>query len=299
MPENKYDRPSKKRSNYYSLFYLALLILLFAGGYFVYLAYAEKAPVTVPEEKDGGEEEPALPVGGDRYPADGDQETPPQLSDDPHETPGQPSRYPPPPGELLVLADGNNLLALVTKQTYLGQYTPPDLIDVPLEMSYYRNKEWRYQLRREALEHLIKLWEAARSDGLTLTINSAYRSYATQEQLFKGHVARLGGDEEAVNRFSARPGQSEHQLGTTVDFATPDAYASQAFADTPEGAWLEENSHKFGFVISYPEGSEQATGYIFEPWHFRYIGIEAALAWKESGEVLSVFLQRYPQEFLP
>lgn len=280
------------------ILYFVLLAALFAGGYFVYLLYAGDLPLALPVEENGGDR-PALPVAGDPDPADSGHETPGQPLEDGPERPGQPSRYPPPPGERLVIADGNYLLALVTKQTYLGQYTPPDLVDLPVEISFYRNIEWRYQLRREALEHLIKLWEAARSDGLTLTVNSAYRSYATQDQLFRGHVARLGGDEEAVNRFSARPGQSEHQLGTTVDFATPAAYASQAFADTPEGAWMDENAHKFGFVMSYPEGSEQATGYIFEPWHFRYIGIEAALDWKESGEVLSVFLQRFPQEFLP
>ncbi|NLA46732.1 MAG: M15 family metallopeptidase, partial [Firmicutes bacterium] len=103
--------------------------------------------------------------------------------------------------------------------------------------------------------------------------------------------------EEAANRFSARPGQSEHQLGTTVDFGGTSADWTTGFANTKQGKWLLNNAHLYGFALSYPEGKESVTGYIYEPWHFRYIGVAVAKEWKESGLVLCEFLKTKPQYF--
>jgi LAS superfamily LD-carboxypeptidase LdcB len=200
----------------------------------------------------------------------------------------------PEPGdaELKVISDGNDLLALVTKETTLkSSYAPTDLTRIP-EYMYPARELW---LREEAFQQLEKLWQAAADDGVTLTIISAYRSYDYQQALFQNYASSYG--EEAANRFSARPGQSEHQLGTTVDFGGTAVDLKAAYADTDQGRWLAENAYKFGFAMSYPEGKEEITGYIFEPWHYRYIGPEAAAEWYAAGLSLKEFLQQKSQVF--
>ena len=196
---------------------------------------------------------------------------------------------------LKVISDGDYILALVTKETKLkSDYEPADLIEIPgyLSISPDRN----FMLRQVALEPLKALWHNAKKDGVILRVRSAYRSYQTQEQLFNDYAGRHG--EEEANRFSARPGQSEHQLGTTVDFGGTEVDLTANFADTSQGKWLSKNAHYFGFAMSYPEGKEHITGYIYEPWHYRYIGVDKAVEWKESGLVLSEYLKGKDQTFI-
>jgi len=140
------------------------------------------------------------------------------------------------------------------------------------------------------------MWEAARGEGVELLVTSAYRCYDTQDELFRNYASRHG--EEKANSFSARPGQSEHQLGTAVDFGGTPADHTPAFAATTAGSWLAEHAHRYGFAMSYTEGTSEITGYIYEPWHFRYIGVEAAAARQESGLVLVEFLTQQPQFWL-
>ena len=180
--------------------------------------------------------------------------------------------------------DGEDLFALVSKHTTLGQYAPSDVVDIPASMTGGRSR----RIREAILDELVAMIEAAAEDGVTLTVVSAYRSYDSQARIFSRYVRDYG--EEAANRFSARPGQSEHQLGTTLDFGDTPHDWSARFADTPAGKWLRENAHYFGFAMSYPRDSEEITGYIFEPWHYRYIGMEAALEWHESGLTLFEYL---------
>ncbi len=191
-----------------------------------------------------------------------------------------------------IISDGDYLLALVTKQTTLKPgYQPAELKAVPS----YMNPSYQMYLRAEALEHLEKLWNAAKEDGVILSIRSAYRSYETQKQLFKDYASRHG--EEEANRFSARPGQSEHQLGTAVDFGGTEADFTARFGETEQGRWLADNAYKYGFAMSYPQGKEHITGYIYEPWHYRYIGVNHARQWKETGLTLKEYLENQPQEF--
>jgi LAS superfamily LD-carboxypeptidase LdcB/serine/threonine protein kinase len=187
--------------------------------------------------------------------------------------------------DLIVITDGDDLLAPVNKQTTLRpDYEPEDLQPIPLYMKPPREMK----LRETALRKLIALWHAAEFDGVALTVISAYRSYDYQKELFQRWVDGHG--EEEANLFSARAGQSEHQLGTTVDFGGSAVDLKAEFADTDQGRWLAVNAYRFGFVMSYPQGSEHITGYIFEPWHYRYIGVEAAQEWKKSGVTLTEFL---------
>ncbi|MFO7951624.1 MAG: M15 family metallopeptidase [Bacillota bacterium] len=193
--------------------------------------------------------------------------------------------------DLKVIADGDYLLALVTKNITLKyDYVPSDLKPIPS----YMNPAYDMQLREEALEHLKDVYEAAEADGVTLGIRSAYRSYETQRRIFNDYAESYG--EEEANRFSARPGQSEHQLGTTVDFGGTEIDFTDEFAYTEQGEWLAENAQLYGFALSYPENKEKVTGYIYEPWHYRYIGVDAAKEWKESGLTLKEYLKQQPQE---
>ncbi len=189
--------------------------------------------------------------------------------------------------ELVVIEDGNDLLAPVNKKTTLrADYEPEDLKAIP----EYMNPDRSMMLRELALRKLVALWHTAEFDGIILKVVSAFRSYDYQKDLFQRYSDNYGPEE--ANRFSARAGQSEHQLGTTVDFGGTAHDLNSAFAETDQGLWLADNAHLFGFVMSYPADSEDITGYIYEPWHFRYIGVEAALDFKKSGLTLTEYLNR-------
>ncbi len=136
----------------------------------------------------------------------------------------------------------------------------------------------------EASEQLKVMFDAAAQDGISLWVKSGYRSYIDQKIIYNGYVARDG--KEAADTYSARPGHSEHQTGLAFDLNSIDF----SFADTPEAAWIAENSYKYGFIIRYPKDKESITGYMYEPWHVRYLGVEKATEVYESGLCLEEFL---------
>ena len=137
---------------------------------------------------------------------------------------------------------------------------------------------------QEALDAFNNMKKEASKDGISLKIVSGYRSYETQAAIFKKNVNLYG--EEKANTFSARPGQSEHQTGLAFDINS----TKWAFADTAEAKWLAENCHRFGFIIRYPEGKEDITGYVYEPWHIRYLNVEVATEIKNLGVCLEEYL---------
>lgn len=131
------------------------------------------------------------------------------------------------------------------------------------------------------------LWEmiaAAKKEGIKLWMTSGYRSYYDQQYIYNGYVKRDG--QEKADTYSARPGHSEHQTGLAYDLNDLD----WNFGETPEGMWIAENCHKYGFILRYPEGKEKITGYKYEPWHIRYLGVEKATEIFESGLCLEEFL---------
>lgn len=133
-------------------------------------------------------------------------------------------------------------------------------------------------------------WEAA---GLSISIDSAFRSHAAQAATFDTWIARLGLD-GAIAR-TARPGHSEHQLGTAIDVSSPgwSGRFGDWAAETAEGAWMAEHAWEYGFVMSYPAGLEHETCFSYEPWHYRWIGREPAEDQHRSGISLRRFLERY------
>ena len=168
-----------------------------------------------------------------------------------------------------------------------SDYMPKDL--VPLR-DYGVPTLGSEVLRREAVEHLGRLVEGAAADGEQLVVASAYRSYEEQEHSHERLRNVLGAD---AGRLSATPGHSQHQLGTTVDFTNAAAgyQLGVPFARTSGSWWLEHHAWEYGFVLAYPKGEEGQTGYQWEPWHYRYVGVQDAKRIEDSGQSLQEFLE--------
>jgi D-alanyl-D-alanine carboxypeptidase len=135
------------------------------------------------------------------------------------------------------------------------------------------------------------LFNQAEREGVILYAVSGYRSYQRQADIF----ARNSAQNPEANRFSAKPGQSEHQTGLAMDLtnsAGVNKQLSQDFGETKEGKWLKEKAWQYGFIIRYPSGKEDLTGYSYEPWHVRYVGKEAAQIIKDKGLVLEEYVAR-------
>ena len=155
---------------------------------------------------------------------------------------------------------------------------PPDLVDTARA-----GLDGGHVVRAIVIDDLRAMARAARAAGATLTIQSAYRSNTEQVQTFAYWVAAVG-RHEALGR-SARPGHSEHQLGTTIDFTSRGAppWAGKDWAQTDAGAWLARHAWQYGFVLSYPRGERDVTCYAYEPWHYRYVGRSVAAGNHASG----------------
>ncbi|MCR5080176.1 MAG: M15 family metallopeptidase [Treponema sp.] len=186
--------------------------------------------------------------------------------------------------------DGGNLslLFLIDKTHKVGaDEVPRDMIHLESNENYLVNKN-NLNLRRPAYEALGVMAAAAKKDGVNLTVSSTYRSYEYQKNLFDYWV-RVDGLEEA-ERESARPGTSQHQLGCAMDFAPVD----DAFAETPGGAWVYKHAAEYGWSLSFPKNYEDITGYRWESWHFRFIGVEAC----KFQEKYFCDVQQYMIEFI-
>lgn len=163
------------------------------------------------------------------------------------------------------------LLKKYSKVYFLNEhYVPSSLADI--EAKYISGAGRTLQIHGQVWPHLQKLLDDSTAAGVNLRIQSAYRSFGTQASLKAGYKVTYG--TTAANRFSAEQGYSEHQLGTTVDFSTAKSAALAAsFDTTPESKWLTAHAHEYGFVLSYPKNNKY---YVYEPWHWRYVGINLA-----------------------
>ena len=185
-----------------------------------------------------------------------------------------------------VVTDAAAFDALVNKKRRLpADYIPEDLvrIDVPTILTF----EEVNHLRKPASDALFEMFRAAEEEeGFILTARSGYRSYRTQVSLFDSNVRAHG--REYADKFSAKPGTSEHQSGLAMDITAEvmNYQLEQSFGETAEGIWTAANAHRFGFIIRYPEGKEKITGYAYEPWHLRYVG--KALAEEIYGKKITL-----------
>lgn len=178
-------------------------------------------------------------------------------------------------GYMLPQQDPTDLLILVNK-TNKAPAVPVTLVKPNVQPTRESASENIY-MRPEAAAALEALFAGAAEDGLTLYATSGYRSYSTQKAIFERKLDRMS--EKQANLSVAKPGYSEHQTGLTMDIegeTTKGTGLTEAFGESPEGIWAAEHCAEYGFIIRYPKDKTKITGYIYEPWHLRYVGREAA-----------------------
>lgn len=171
-----------------------------------------------------------------------------------------------------------------------SDYVPDDLVSTNIMVSD-SNPDPR--LRKEAAEALEKMAEDASKEGYTLAINSAYRSYEDQQAVYDEYFAMY--DPVTAASLVAVPGYSEHQLGLSVDLTCKDVIDGVygVFGDSPDYDWTIAHAHEYGFILRYPEDKTAITGTANEPWHYRYVGVEAATEIYENGWTLEEYIQHH------
>lgn len=180
-------------------------------------------------------------------------------------------------------------LILVNKENPLDEeYIPEDLADI----IYYakdRTAKGRF-MRQEAANAFHALSEGAALEGYEIVVTTAYRSAAFQSDLYYGYVNSKG--QAWADQYSAKPGTSEHQTGLAADCSSPSVgyQLTSSYGEAPEGIWLSEHCNDYGFIIRYPQGKEEITGYNYEPWHIRYVGKTAAAIIKEKNWTFEEFI---------
>ena len=172
-----------------------------------------------------------------------------------------------------ISSDDDNLLVLVNKyHTVSKDYKPAGMVKMDNKMTTYADLE----LKKEAYDAYKQMYKDACDLGFDLKVCSAYRQYSTQISLYVNSLKNRG--RETTNLRSAYPGRSEHHTGLALDITSKSMgmTLSQDFADYDDGKWLNENCQEYGFILRYPKGKTEITGYAYEPWHFRYVGVDIA-----------------------
>ena len=179
----------------------------------------------------------------------------------------------------------NTNLLLVNKYNYLTEdYVPSNLENI--STTYARSG---MQLVKEAKEAFETLSENAKKDGMNVIAMSSYRSYDYQVNLYNNYVVQDG--KEAADKYSARPGYSEHQTGLAIDVYNLDLpYTS--FEETEEFTWMQENAYKYGFILRFPKDKVDITGYQYESWHYRYVGKKVAKEIKDNNLTLEEYIAK-------
>lgn len=189
-----------------------------------------------------------------------------------------------------IIQNPGNIMVLVNKEYGLPDgYAPEDLVRPNVPFSFGDQDIEKSYMRKEAAKALEAMFNDATSHNIHLYAVSGYRSYDRQVQVFNNEVQNVGMEQAA--QVVAIPGFSEHQTGLSMDVSSVSANfsLSNQFGETPEGKWLLENAHRFGFILRYPSGKEDITGYDHEAWHFRYVGEKAATEIYQNGFTLEEY----------
>lgn len=163
----------------------------------------------------------------------------------------------------------DNLLMVNKYYKLNSDFEPSSLVTINSQYAYADN-----QITEEANDAYVSMWHAAKEADIQLIVNSSYRNYQDQEDVYKS-LKQSKGEREA-DKVAARPGYSEHQSGLAIDVFEIHNQLTGTFQDSPAYAWLKENAYKYGFIERYPQDKEYLTGYSAESWHWRYVGLEAA-----------------------
>ena len=261
---------------------LTALLIAAIAGLLIWATAAENSDTVTPPPASGSgaESRPSVESGAssDSLPPDASSrpdvsETPSETSEDAEEAyaqrVGKSYRIDMTPYLAYVTSSDEEYLRLVN-QTHLlpSDYVPEDLVTV--EPAYSNGGK----LKSEVNDAFCGLVEAMWAEtGLHLVNASPYRSYQTQKNLYARYRTQYS--EATTDRFSARAGYSEHQTGLALDVIAPGGTLN-GFKNTQQFVWMRDNAHRFGFILRYGDGMEYITGYKFEPWHYRYVGVEAA-----------------------
>ena len=184
-----------------------------------------------------------------------------------------------------VLEDPSNTALLIKKGFSISKdYVPENLVEVNIPTATTNNK-----MRSDAAKALETMYEDAKKEGLTLAVNSAYRSYEEQQKIYDEYFRIY--DEVTAASLVAVPGTSEHQLGLSVDLTSQSVIDGQygVFGSTPEYQWVIKNAYKYGFILRYPNDKIDITGIANEPWHYRYVGVKLATKLYEEGLTLEEY----------
>lgn len=191
---------------------------------------------------------------------------------------------------------GDDLSTHITLSYAISRdYVPQDLVSLGDYLPHRVTQGYPTQFRAVAAEPLTRMITDMQALGMAPTLISGYRSYSTQALAYQKWLAK---HPDRVNALSSPPGHSEHQLGTAVDFGSPELAGIVGDADiefhtyfykTSEGSWLAENAHKYGFTLSYSRADFELTGFFYEPWHFRYVGTEMATELFDLGVSLTSY----------
>ena len=181
---------------------------------------------------------------------------------------------------------------ILVNQTYAlaRDYVPSDLAT-----PYLNSTTGQIQVEQEAGDKAKEMIAQASSEGVTLLVTSGYRSYDDQENLYNSMVQNLG-SEDAASKVCAKAGMSEHQTGLALDFTdnANNSTETEAFGDTAAGQWLFQHAHEYGFILRYPKGKEDITGYSYMPWHYRYVGVDLANdIWNKTEDHNETFEEYY------
>ena len=253
---------------------LSVVVLFFISGIvFVSITHADGQSMTNPamaQETAPGDEENGTDDGDYTYippsPVDGSVAEDSSSSEDQNET-----KAPFVPATKIDL-DPSSITVFVNREYNLPKdYKPKDLVTPNVIFNLVTYDE-RTLMRPEAAKALEELFQAAKEQNIILYGISAYRSYERQYTIFTNNIAKKG--KTYTLRYSAVPGTSEHQTGLSIDVSAKSQgfKLDDNFAASPEGIWLAANAHTYGYIIRYPKGNEDITGYAFEPWHIRYVG---------------------------
>ena len=176
-----------------------------------------------------------------------------------------------------IIQNPTSVLSLVNKEFALpSSYIPEDLVRPNVAFSFGNQDIEKSHMRAEAAKALEDMFDAAQKQGVILYAASGYRSYTRQDALLQAEIQNVG-KEKAVQAV-ATPGESEHQSGLAMDITSKNEnfLLTEHFEQTIEGKWLKEHGHEYGFILRYPKGKESVTGYEYEPWHYRYVGVKPA-----------------------
>lgn len=229
-------RSSSEESSKNILVILLVLIVLFMGILLVLVAYSLRIKTNTndTQKKISDITEQTYVIKKNQYPAD----------------------------TQIVDKESSDLLNVVVNKKFKlsSEYVPPNLVNVE-----------GYPVRSDIAEHLKALISGAAKNGTPIKIISGYRSYDFQKKLYNNYVSIYG--QQEADTFSARPGHSEHQTGLAVDVSNDQCMLKSCFGETMASKWIAANAQNYGFIIRYPIGKEKITGYVYEPWHLRYVGL--------------------------